>query len=195
MRTRASPSPNAAPINSKGANTPPEVPDPSENAHISDFAVTRPSSSATGASPRSSEKLPLSHRSDGRLKAGFRGRLEAFLVRGIGSGLVSRQPLPRGRKARPRSHRECLRAAIAPKGSLIAAHGHRKFKTARRLELVAQIKVPVATFLRISGGVVVVAVKHVLHSGLCLEAVPNRYGHAQIRGRKRLPVRKVERRV
>ena len=41
-RTCAASSPTAPPIISSGASTPPDVPDPSENAHISDFANSIP---------------------------------------------------------------------------------------------------------------------------------------------------------
>ena len=48
----AAASPSAAPIIKMGASTPPEVPELSENAYISDLATMRPSRSATGAFPR-----------------------------------------------------------------------------------------------------------------------------------------------
>ena len=50
-RNMASTPPNAAPIISKGASTPPDVPEPSEMIQMADFTSSTPAITARGTSP------------------------------------------------------------------------------------------------------------------------------------------------
>ena len=56
-RKAASTPPSAAPIMSKGASTPPDVPDPSEIIQMADFTSSTPAITVRGTSPCSSARM------------------------------------------------------------------------------------------------------------------------------------------